>query len=453
MLLQPFSVIGRKTAGKLRTDHLGKAFGALALMDDLPSPGELHKRFERSMLSVEMLDEWRRCVAEDLLLRHACGLSVPPEWLMGFGGVSPFGNGIPLKECLGTQAACATFPLAGSVSAPEPGIGHVWLLKDFDHRDSCDGGNVVSSDMGFCFVTDCPRWGGRSWQLAAKMAEHALNANTGSGAFPQQNLLDWVFSGAVDEQGHLVHVDGIVSKSVFPLSGRRWLLPRENLVDPEFKAIRQRLRMIYTEASVSSAAALVSGHGTCQHDLDGDRIECDEMHALVGAAPEPIIAAFLLSTAERLTLWMTEKQLSRTSADTVCGVLRELLSGSQACPTLREIPSNSVAGGEKTLWEYLAKHPDKRVVINATGGNRLMFAAAQSMARLFDNIRLIYRNMNDAPHHFIEIVYRQDNPSEGILKCRPHRLADCFWDVLYSDNREDNLDAAGILARMRGDKP
>lgn len=446
MLLQPFSVGGRRTPEKLRTYHLGKDFGKLARTNALPDVDATIETFEKSALSEELLKEWRRCVAEELLLRHSCGLRIPEPWAKTFAADSPFGTGIRLADCLQDQLACAVFPLAGGESAPEPGIGHVWVLKGIDHRELCEGIDSLPSDLGVCFVTDCQSWGDRSWQLAARMAQ-VVTCGT-PGAPTQQDLLDWVFSGAVDEQDHLVRVDGILSKSTFPLPGKQWLLPRENLVDPEFKAIRQRLRMVYTEASLSSSMALVSGHGTRTRDMDETQIVCDEMHALVGGAPEPIIAGFLLAITDRLTLWQTEEKTSRKAGTTVCEVLRGLLP--EADIKIETLPSNSVVGAEKTLWEGLAKHPERRIALNATGGNRLMFAAAQSMARFFDNVRLLYRNINADPHHFVELVYRQDNPSEGVLICRPHRATQCRWDILYSNNREKNLDAADILREMTG---
>jgi len=385
--------------------------------------------------------EWQAAVAEELLLHNARGSVISEDVVAKFATVPLAGNaGGPLfRDCLGNSAV-AVFPLAGQ---DEPGIGHVWVVRGLPHRDIAQGvESTIPSGYSVCFTASHRGWRGTSWQLAGAMALAAVSEKPA--LLKQADLLGWVISGCI-EGDRITKVAGLSSKGTLPLANKRWLLPRENAVDEDLKLMRRRLRMVYTESSLRSAIALVSGQGTRCHERNADRIFCDEMHAIIGGAPEPAIAGFLLSTADTLVLWHSKK--SEKIAKLVAEVVQDLLH--QAKIDLRFMPSGSVGQAESAIWRRVMAAADRRIVINVTGGNRLMSYAAHTMAKLFENIVLIYRDTDAPPHEFLEIVYQQDNPSEGKLACRPYRCADYRWDVLYANDSQCKRDASGILAEMR----
>ena len=152
----------RWSADQLRRKAILHDFGRLAMVEELPA--EIPASPDGDMES-----EWRRAVAEELLLRNALGRNVPEAWAHAFADVLPFDSlQVPLAEIWNKPAACAVFPL--NTQSPknenaQPGVGHVWIIEGLDARSEKSGIDCISPGFGAGFVTtaNAKNLHGRSW--------------------------------------------------------------------------------------------------------------------------------------------------------------------------------------------------------------------------------------------------------------------------------------------------
>ena len=429
MLLDKDRVRSRGTPEKLRTDHLLKEFGALlecrTLPPEPPDFGDLADE------SPELHAEWRRCVAEELLLLHACGREVPPAWHTAFAAVSPFAAQVPLNQCLERRAACAVFPLAGEDS---PGVGHVWVMEGVDHRDERNGTEVISSRFGVCFVTTHQSWHGRSWQLAGVLAQRCLEVQAKPTIRGELARL-WIITGRVQDE-HTVAVN--LGNKLELRTPRQWLLPLDNLGNVPSNACRLHIR---SAIDVDGAWSHISGEGIRGDGEQAWPARVDELHILIGGSIKAAVASALFCPpGTRIQLWHSG---NRDSSEIPAQATRLILS--RVCPQHvvlepQLLSSANLAQAEATLREAFQDCPvDRRVLFNVTSGNRLMSYAVLTVARARPNIELIYRDLDAKPFEFTRIDYSEFPPVTGIYRAASGTASPVKWDFLFTGGRRETV--------------
>ena len=431
LLINAASVAGRTSDDKLRHDYLLKLFGTL-LPVELPPFQQVAKLAKR--------DAWRTCIAEELLLRHACGLAVPEDWYAALKDDSPFANEVCLHEVWGRPSACALFPL-GAKSGGSPGVGHVWVSEDLAHRATLDGGSLIPGKYGVCIVATHEKWSGKSWQLAGQLALQAVQADKVE--WRRQLATQWLITGQLS--GEQVAEVELGNKLDLRVGRRTWMIPRDNVkhVTPE----QQRSLRIRSAHTVSTAWSGINGQGTKSGVAGEWPQEIDELHMLVGSNIKAQVASALLSGAvKKIVLWCSESQEhSIEPAEQIEDVLNALKV--KGCPfphaELCELPSADIAKAENKLRTYFeAMQGGGRIVFNVTSGNRLMSYAVQTVALLYPDIELIYREIGcKTDHEFVRLSYAEFPPFSGTVMGAGEAVPTSInWDFLYDGARYADAD-------------
>ena len=82
--------------------------------------------------------------------------------------------------------------------------------------------------------------------------------------------------------------------------------------------------------------------------------------------------------------------------------------------TKKELNSANIIDSEVTLRNYFDKKSSDNILFNVTSGNRLMSFAVQSLAMLYPNVDLIYRDVtNKKENEFTILNYREFPPYLG----------------------------------------
>ncbi len=365
---------------------------------------------------------WFQCVAEELLLCKACGNDVPHDWYEACGDISPFDNSIRLRDVWDQPAACAVFPLANHNDNGKPGVGHIWIFGGLEHRDKIDGTEVIPSEYGICTVaTD--KWTGTSWQLAGMMALRALQENNPD--LKKKLAADWIITGQVDDK--LVKRVELGNKLELALQcNRRWLLPGETRDDLPLKFPGSSgFRLAH---HLDTAWNHITGQGIITQE-GGGWPKVAAFHSFASGAREPVIASALLTQAEKCQLWHTDAEFSKTAADDIANICCELGVTFQKPKT---ICSSNMAEAEKQLGEALTPELEtgRQILFNVTQGNRLMSYAVHSLAQRFENLFLIYRDLDAGEFEFTLIRYEGGQPVTQTIKGHP-RQKKVHWDVLF----------------------
>jgi len=401
--------------------------------------------------------EWRRAAAEELLLRAALGLGVPEAWLEEFADVSPFERPqIPLAEVIDKPAACAVFPLNTETAddRPErlPGLGRVWVVEGVDARPNVNGIESIPGRFGLGFVATEKEWSGRSWQLAGRLAARAVEEEA-DGDVKKKLACDWIATGRVE--GDLLHRVTLGNKLSLRIQ-RKWLLPFDNYGDVPL-SFNGELRVA---ADLDSAWNHILGHGFVQGGKLPWPEDVAEIHIIVGGNIKAAVASALFCPPETIVhLWHSENEQASGIPAAAARIVLKALRPELEIPSPRKLDSRNPAKAEQTLRTALADSPrDGTILFNVTSGNRLMSYAALAAARLYIQIRLVYRDIDAAPGVFSWLDYFQRPPVSGTFYGRidhhlvhPVKNIDFLWNrAPYTGTRPEDI-AADFLKKLEGD--
>lgn len=258
-------------------------------------------------------------------------------------------------------------------------------------------GMCVRSDSGDIFFFDSKdcEWrsgwsgDGDSYKLAAALAKELLESDS-----PERDehifkaAKDWIITGSVDEKGK---VGKVALGSKLRLGTKKsFMIPLENLATISDE---DRKRELFSVDDISTAMNLITRNGVKPLVEREFPLEVDELHILVGAALAPQVASIVLLNAKKIILWHSEN--SEVNADEMCEIAWKLRG---ILPEKRKMSSSSLLDAEKDLKKYFAYgkvSPQARIFFNFTSGNRLMAMAVQSVARLYHNVEMIYRDIDE----------------------------------------------------------
>ncbi len=406
-------------------------FGALAQRTDLAEC----IRSARMPADPECLKEWRRAVAEEVLLAVVLGAEVPSQVCSQFGDVPPLNTSrLTLRRLVGRPAAVAVIPIDDSGAWPY--CAHLWLIEDAAaRRDTLQGWQSLPA---FCEI------GGRRFAVHAVSARQPGIAITGEShqlatalltTAMQRNsvhairslALRWIVSGAVD--GAKVTAVEIGNKCRLNIE-RSWLLPAESMA--EIRALTYEFRprhVIRTAATVATAMNIITQEGSRDLGREPWPENVTIMHSLVSDARLPVIAAALLTMPRKLILWHTHNQ--ERSVDKANDIERLL---ARVAPSMmikkRHIASDNIEHAERQLRQHDSLARAKNcgaILFNVTQGNRLTSYAVHTIARENPNIQLLYRDVDAINHEFVLIQYLSDDRMTTYVADGTQRAAAWPW--------------------------
>ncbi len=412
----------RPTADKLRYDLLIKTFGQLCNLPELP-PAQLILSTAKTLPS-GLSKEWKRAMAEELLLRHNCGLPLSDDWLARWKNIPPFTEGMPLHHYLRRHGACAVFPLAGN---PLPGAGHLWIFKSSDkqtHIPAAVSALDLPADFSQVIEAEPPEWIGESYRLAAHLAVTVLRY--GSTEMVADLAAHWLVTGRIIAGERIGKVDLGNKLRLGKMVERRWLLPADNRDNlPLTFPGRHGYRLAY---DTESAWNQLTGRGIIRQS-SGGWPEAIAFHSFTSGAREPVIAAALFTNTSRCHLWHTADPFSRKAADDIAQVVNAL---AETAFSLHAIDSADMAVAERQLMEKLQPDLDagRNILFNVTQGNRLMSFAVHSVARRYENLLMIYRDLDALRSVFTLIRYEGGQPVTQQIRGDETRR-NIAWDSLF----------------------
>jgi|GEM_PF-4046253 len=427
-------------------------------------------RFEQE-IRPDLADEWRRCMAEELLLMHIAGVALCRHACERFAAVSPFGNMVLLKDMLKTPCAMAVAPLHDTAGEIIGSCAHIWVCPALKGvaSDNLDGVEIAGGAYSvFAVHAGNNRFIGRSWQLAFGLAVRALETKA-----PAEILAslasEWIVSGELKLRGALnsslstqnppITKVTIGTKIAFDgKAGARYLFPSEN--DREIADARNyggAAFTVYTAADLNNAWNLVAGRGTVHQGSEEPPSEPMELHSFVSAAWQPVVALALLFHPVEIVLWHTDNyeisaDPARVIKEALAAIFR-LLGRPQPTISLQEIDSRAPHRAEEQLRATLRKRMERsdghRLFFNVTNGNRLQFFAAYGMAIAFgDKLTLIYRDIDATPFVFTTLRYIRNNPITRSMRMTPGNEP-VNWGELFSaeQKKPKELTAGYILEK------
>ena len=269
-------------------------------------------------------------------------------------------------------------------------------LRTFGEHASPSWGLVVKSDSGktFFFNAVTQKWSG-SWdyrkdgsscRLAEVLAEKFLAEEI------QEHIRtaaqEWIVTGDVDENGNIKKV-GLGNKMKLATK-KKFMIPNGNVAD---LTDEERKKEIFSADSLTAAMNLITKKGVKPVVDRQFPEEADELHILVGAALAPQVASIVLVNAKKIVLWHSEN--SEVNADEVCEIAKKYRG---ITPEKQKLSSSSLLEAEASLKRYFNSiniSPGTKIIFNFTSGNRLMATAVQSIARLYHNVEMIYRDIDE----------------------------------------------------------
>lgn len=372
---------------KMRYDLIVKHFGELSLLETLPDPAPLLAAADT--LDPEKKREWQRAIAEEILLRHACGLAIPEAWISAFADVQPLEDNISLSEYLRSQCAAAMFPLLTNMTGAA-GAGHTWV---FNNR----------KEVSFIATVDRKNWHGDSWQLVAELARRAMRAE--DHALIRTLATRWIITGTCDGE----RIGAVEIGNKFSLDTRRnWLIPAMNTLLDSSRLLQGK---VFRSATVGSALNLIAERGFQTAAPTGkDLFAADVLHSFVSKARPPVLLTALAARPQKIHLWCSS-EFGETGMQ-----LREILLPA-FLPNCRieihhDVSSRDIARAESDLRPALAEDVlrGRRVLFNITNGNLIQRLAAASIAGQFPEILVAYRDHDDSELNLTAISYAEHPP-------------------------------------------
>lgn len=400
-----------------------------------------------------LLPEWRRAVAEELLLCSVLGLTVPDAITRRFATVRPLDScELPLHNLIGRRAAVAMLPLATDTGAPE--CAHLWLIESphnsaaaptqwrrlpttLELRGSRFSVHTVLSRL------DASPIDGTSYQLALQLLKRALtHGHTGA---LHSLALDWIISGHIHNQ--LVTKIELGNKLDLPVQ-RRWLLPKENKGSIRSQTSFAPPRGVQFATTVDSAWNIVTGAGVVDEGAKLWPHDVVTLHSFVSSAAAPLLSCAMLTQPREIVLWHSGGTW-RAWAQQLGTALRHFLPATRV--SLATISSSNLAEAERTLKHALppTSPADPVILFNITQGNRLMSFAALEAAKHNANLWLVYRDPDAPPFTFTMIRYEHDQtPHTYTIDGRANASAcpGINWDKLFIYTPPNIRSARDIIA-------
>lgn len=385
-------ISSRKTVEKLRYDFLVKAFGSITPNIKF-APVQTILRKMRTLPNT-FYSEWRRAMAEELLLLTSTGRKIPETWISAFKNTSPFGNNILLGECIKQPCACGVFPFTGK---EQPGAGHIWILKNSKVKSKTNGKyKIIPGSYRLIFIPDKKDLHGESWQLAARMAWRCIIEKNKPAA--ETLAREWIMTGQ-STHGNISPVN-LGNKLQLPVK-RKWIIPLDNIKDVPPSASNMTIR---SAADENTAWSHITGQGFQTDSELPWPSNAGTLHILTGGnIKAAIVSALFLPRNSYIHLWYSLS--SKPSASATRTILRELRPDLQIeNPT--PVSSNNLAVAEREIRSAV-RNFNKTIIFNVTSGNLLMRLAVDAVARRYPNIILVYRDIDAKPYVFTRIDYQQ----------------------------------------------
>lgn len=380
-----------------------------------------------------LLPEWRRAVAEELLLCSVLGLTVPDAITRRFATLRPLDScELPLQDLIGRRAAVAMLPLATENGAPE--CAHLWLIEcphnsaaaptqwrrlptTLELRGSRFSVHTVLSRL------DASPIDGTSYQLALQLLKRALTYGHDSAL--RALALDWILSGHIHNQ--LVTKIELGNKLDLPVQ-RRWLLPKDNEHDvPQSISPRPQFA-----GSLNTAWNIITNAGVRFDGTQPWPRGVRTLHSFVSVARDPVLACALLTQPQKVVLWHSGGQWKLAARD-MRHIIHHFLPSTTV--EIELISSSNLASAAQTLRNAIpcAACDDGPILFNITQGNRLMSFAALEAAKSNPHLWLVYRDVDAPRFAFVMIRYEDDVARTYLLKGSPSTTTRpaVNWNVLF----------------------
>ena len=290
-----------------------------------------------------------------------------------------------------------------------------------DHRKKLSGDKSVINGNHLVyilknFVPITQTIEGNSWQLACRMAEKALLFNPWSDDRSKKNiskimgyrsrLLNWLITGGVREE-ETVAVE-IGSK---PLLLKKYpkaiklLIPKKNESFFDGSDVKAQIR---SADDVKHAWRIITETGFELGKIPlPDHIE--ELHLLVGESIQHLLLVAFLLYPETIVLWHSKK--TKKHAELIKAFYEDLGKGIKT--ELHQVDSHDMQNCYDAFNERLSKVRDRNsIIINNTGGNRLMGFAASLIAR-DSGIKVIYRDYDQVIDAMTGIMFHDSEYITG----------------------------------------
>ncbi len=251
---------------------------------------------------------------------------------------------------------------------------------------------VRSSNGGTFFFDskDCVwkrGWSGTdgSYRLAEALAARLLEPEMREHVY--EAAKNWIVTGDAGKNGNIKKVG--LGRKLTLKTKKKFVIPQENIGS---LSDEEKMLDMFSVDTVETAVNLISKKGV-KPIVDREfPEEVDELHILVGAALSPQIASIVLVNAKKIVLWHSET--SEVNADEICEIAEKYRG---ITPEKQKLSSSSLLEAEASLKRYFNSRDissGTRIIFNFTSGNRLMATAVQSIARLYHNVEMIYRDIN-----------------------------------------------------------
>ncbi|MCQ2377819.1 MAG: hypothetical protein MJ016_01230 [Victivallaceae bacterium] len=359
---------------------------------------------------------WCRLIAQWLFFLHLLEMDLP-RGAEDYFSVPPFGDDTPdLQTLLQYRGGIAVFPLA-DMSGGKPQKCRLFLVDAVfanDHRAKLKGTGKVIPEQCSVFLSSAMEFDGNSWQLAASLAGRALEADTG---IRRGLAWHWIATGAVYD-GEVRKVE-IGNKTQLDTK-RHWLLPeseRTALSGEQYvfvDSVEQAWNWVLGKKIVSSAVSLME--------------PVEELHILVGESQAPVIACALMIWPQKIILYRTEKTKEHSA------VCRRVLETCKLSVEEKSVPSDDMCALNGLFEAAFSDSSRKNIVVNPTGGNRLMGYAALLAAAKNTQVQAVYRDTDGKDFELQILSFKGGKVLNGIQEvCRfPQKWSKKIcWDKLF----------------------
>ncbi len=401
-----------------------------------------------SNIPTDIKKEWISFISEEILLAQIDGKVIPGSLLDIFSSLRPLGDSCPaLGTLLKLEKACSTFPLKTDES---PSSARIWIFKA-DTKSKCQFSDISESLDGFddifskganLFPILVPetegKFYGKSWQLAASIAIKAIGE--GNPKHLRSLALDWIATGTCDgERTGYVELGNKLSLNFG--RHRSWIIPRENV-----KEIPPALHNMFIRSAntLDDAWNTIIGKSHKEgYPLKWSEMskKCEELHITFGGDIKAAVMSVLLLKPKTIVPWLSESDMSKKSFENFRQVIDSLHFKSIIHEHTEKtvISSSDLHLSEKRLMAHFEGKPSIYVIFNITSGNRLMSYAVQSVARLYPNVHLIYREAESPQGQFVYFNYHDFPPYSGIITANNLPPTKHNWEYLSSNKKEDRF--------------
>ena len=338
------------------------------------------------------------------------------------------------------SVAFVLVPLDNSANNVSPSYMHLWLFDGIDksssdHRKFLEGSDIIPDKikifLSFSNSDASQKINGKSWQLGYKLAETALKADS---KLKQELAVNWIITGTCSEEK--VGEINLGNKLDLSLKNKKWLIPVDNI--PEASALNKNNYNILSAFSLDDAWSHITGDSSKQGATTKWPVEIDELHILVGGSIKAPFMPLLLTKTNKVVLWTSESQeQSKDKADILKEVVEKVLNNKTEVIIGDELSSYDINKTEKHLLGYFKSKSNLKILFNITSGTRLMGLGAQTVARLYPNVELIYRDfVNKESGEFIHLLYTAFPPYSGKLQTNIEVKERYNWDFLNENEKK-----------------